>query len=359
MGMKNSNSGFTYVAALIVGLTIYSIGAMCYAKLTPAIPCQKIITSIAIDPDHPDTVYFSRAHNGGGVYKTTDGGASWRKVYKKMYIEGPMTIDTKTSNVVYAGYIRSTDSGENWNDMGNSRLIIPPIHELVINPHNPAMLYAAALRGLFWSTDSGKTWMAISDEKLGACRAFAMDTSNPKVLYAYFGKEKRDNGYISGTIGGIYKSIDGGANWNSILPATDIVKLIVDPSNSAIIYAGTIEQGVYRSVDGGKQWGTVNRGLPAGRQVSDLVIDPINPKMIYAGTFSGVFISTDRGDNWYNSSTGIPNSTGVLSLAVNPKKPNIIYAGTTSSGIYKSIEGGENWKPVNAGIPCDDYESSW
>ena len=349
MGAKNSN-GFAYVAILVVGLTVYSIGAMCYAESRPELPCPRRITSIVIDPEHPDTVYFSRRNNGGGVYKTTDGGANWRKVYKILNIEGPMAIDTKTPDIVYASYIRSTDSGENWSRMGNSGLIIPPIYELVINPHNPAMLYAAALRGLYRSNDSGKTWVAISDEKLGVCRAFAMDTSNPEVIYAYFGLETRK----------IFKSVDSGANWTSILlpvPATDITKLIVDPSDSTIIYAGTIQQGVYRSVDGGKQWETVKRGLPTRARVSVLVIDPINQKMIYAGTDVGVFISTDRGDNWYSSNTGLPKSS-VRSLAVNPKKPNIIYAGTAGHGIYKSIEGGENWEPINTGIPCDDYESS-
>ena len=358
MGKKNSNGVLAYVTILVVGLTIYSIGTMCYAESRPELPCPIRITSIVIDPEHSDTIYFSRKNNGGGVYKTTDGGANWRKVYKILNIEGPMTIDTKTPNIVYAGYIRSTDSGENWSHMGNS-WIIPSVYELVINPHNPAILYIAALEGLYKSNDSGKTWTAISDKKLGICRAFAIDASNPEVLYAYFGKAIRNTyGNVAGTTGEIYKSVDSGANWTSIMPTTDITKLIVDPSNTAIIYAGTIQQGIYRSVDGGKQWENIKQGLPAQRQVSVLVIDPVNPKMIYAGTDVGVFISTDRGDNWRSASTGLPKSVAVQALAVNPKNTNIIYAGTWGYGIYKSIDGGEKWEPVNTGIPCDDYESS-
>jgi photosystem II stability/assembly factor-like uncharacterized protein len=127
---------------------------------------------------------------------------------------------------------------------------------------------------------------------------------------------------------------------------------------------------VYRSIDGGENWNTFNRGLPSGSTELDtnrwrieksvarvidpitrLVIDPIQSNILYVGTGSGVFKSTDYGANWQGVNAGLPRSY-IRALAINPKNPNIIYASTIGTGIFKSIDGGENWTLSSNGIFC-------
>jgi hypothetical protein len=185
--------------------------------------------------------------------------------------------------------------------------------------------------------------------------------------------------------------------WHGIGLAGETVRAVVlDPTNSATIYAGTEQNGVYKSTDGGGSWSKANIGL-TNMSIMALTIDPTTPSIVYAGTFGGgvfkstnscgtwspvfadymvtdfvlgtssnlyagvltvgVYKSIDSGASWNASSTGMA-SPYIWSLAIDPATPTTLYAGTVNSGVQKSINGGASWNAVNSGLPSP-FPSIW
>jgi hypothetical protein len=175
---------------------------------------------------------------------------------------------------------------------------------------------------------------------------------------------------VGWTTGGVFKSIDSGANWSasnagfpppvcgetSCLVPT-VSALVVDPKTPAILYAGTYV-GVFKSTDGGSFWSASNRGL-ADLFVIALTVDPQTPATLYAAMWDGVFKSIDGGAHWNVSDTGLPHCflgfedfepvPCVFSLTVDPQTPATVYAGT-SIGVFKSTDGGAHWSFSMTGI---------
>ena len=147
----------------------------------------------------------------------------------------------------------------------------------------------------------------------------------------------------AGTLGGVFKSVDGGANWNAVnngLTNTSILSLAIDPGMSQTLYAGT-QGGLFKSTGGGVSWSEVSSGL-ISTTVSSLAIDPATPATVYAGTNRRVFKSMDGGINWSAVNSAV---SFVESLAIEPGTPQTIYAGA-SNGVFKSVDGGANWSAV-------------
>jgi photosystem II stability/assembly factor-like uncharacterized protein len=136
---------------------------------------------------------------------------------------------------------------------------------------------------------------------------------------------------------------------NTGLTDLDVQALAIDPSDSAIIYAGTNGSGVFKSEDGGFNWAEMNTGL-TDLDVQALAIDPNDSAIIYAGTNgSGVFKSEDGGFNWAEMNTGLTD-LDVQALAIDPDNSAIIYAGTNDGGVFSSDDGGLNWVQKKAAI---------
>src|SRR2546427_451265 len=150
-----------------------------------------------------------------------------------------------------------------------------------------------------------------------------------------------------------------------------ITALAIDPQTPATVYAGTQVGGVFKSIDGGARWQAVNTGLvdvsliAAARlsgqpraNINALAIDPLTPANVYAAIGAGVFKSTDGGDNWHASNTGLP-SLHPTSLVIDPQTPTTIYMGATGwptspGGVFKSVDGGEHWSAAgNTGLTPD------
>jgi photosystem II stability/assembly factor-like uncharacterized protein len=158
----------------------------------------------------------------------------------------------------------------------------------------------------------------------------------------------------AGTIGsGIYKTCDGGQNWFASgegIPNTDILTLTLDRSNPSFVYAGT-KRGLFKSVDGGETWNSVGSGLPMV-PIRALAIDALRPWVIYAAAEQiGVFKSGDVGLSWRPVNTGFPNGVTVQSLAIDPVNSDTIYAGndvppTASAQVFKSTDGGGSWQDI-------------
>ncbi|MBI5937204.1 MAG: hypothetical protein HY850_05085 [Betaproteobacteria bacterium] len=278
------------------------------------------VHALAIDMATPGTLYAGTTYIlasvdgssptlfGGGVFKSTDGGAAWTA--------------TKLTNT--------------------------SVSALAINPLMPANLHAGAWRGVSKSMDSGMTWATVGMPAAPQVAALAIDPAVPDTLYV-------------GTYrNGVLKSVDGGTKWNAAnsgLTHMDVRALAIDPSVPNILYAGTSEGGVLKSVDGGTKWAAVNTGLMP-MDVPALAIDPSAPNTIYAGTGGdGIFKSTDGGATWVAVNAGLPMTpTGkynhVYTLAINPATPTTLYAGTNFDGVFKSTDSGMTWTNIGlAGNP--------
>lgn len=310
-----------------VGINIVNVIFIGYAQVELSVaphPCRRMINSIIIDKERGETVYIKN-------FTTRD-------------------------NII-VGY-KSINGGEMWDNMIDETGRVAAV---IQNPNNASIIYNIIDNKLNKSTNNGKNWVVVNGT-WDKSAAFAAYQKNPKILYAYGINEIKDYYWGKYERGGIYKSVNEGSIWNLMLPANDIKNLAIDPDNPDIIYAGTLYQGVYRSIDGGKQWNTVKNGLPAYEPINVLEIDPAHSNTIYIGTRSGVFKSNDRGLSWYSVSYGLPSRNTyqkysnplVLTLAINTQNPAIIYAGTSYEGVFKSTNGGELWNQINEGIPCSD-----
>jgi photosystem II stability/assembly factor-like uncharacterized protein len=268
------------------------------------------ILTLAVNPVDPSILY---AGGVGGLWKSTDDGASW-------HIGGstPLTtyrcsaIDPTNPSIIYAGgfgsgIYKSTNGGGLWASM-NAGLSSLTILSLKVDPSSPQTVYVSTTSGVSKSTNGGGSWISIRSSQGGT---LAIDPNQPATVYA-------------GEPGELIKSTNAGASWNPTSLYASPNAVVVDPSNSAIVYAGTFG-GLYKSTDAGSHWQPINTGLD-DRNIFDLVMSPANPAIIYAGTEQGVFRTTDAGATW--SSTA-PGQAGAYasSLAINPLNPLIVYAG--------------------------------
>jgi photosystem II stability/assembly factor-like uncharacterized protein len=304
------------------------------------------ILALAVDPRNPQNIYAG-LDNGGGVWKSSDGGASWSPLRNGLppnrYII-TLVIDPSNTNTIYAGFYdgvyTSTDGGASWSRASTGFPNYPVyVQRLVIDPSNPQTLYAGVYNtgstsyGVFKTTNGGANWtLASSGLPQTDVNVLAIDPQNPQTLYVGF--------YNSG----VYKTTNGGASWSAVnngFPSSNtfIDALAVDPSNSQNVYAGVSGGGVYKTANGGQSWSQTNSGLPNGATPTSIVIDPTNPQRIVIGTFyTGTFVSTNGGQSWSAINSDI-SSALVQAVALDPSNTQTIYAGTTS-GVYKTTNGG-------------------
>ncbi|HEX6719093.1 MAG TPA: hypothetical protein VF088_18440, partial [Pyrinomonadaceae bacterium] len=271
------------------------LGALRYRHIGPV---GNRLTSVVGIPGQPNIYYVGAA--SGGVWKTTDGGVHWDPIFDSQPVSsiGALAIAPSDPNIVWAGtgepWIRShisvgqgiyksTDAGKTWTLMGLEKT--GRISRIVIDPKNPDIVLVGALghaygpqpeRGVFRTTDGGKTWERVlfTDENSG-CAHLEMDPNNSKILYAgMWPLEIHTWGRDSGGPGsGLFKSTDGGVTWKRLsgngLPTRMTGKIVfaIAPSNSKRIYA-LIETGdgvplngketdrgkLWRSDDGGEKW---------------------------------------------------------------------------------------------------------
>jgi photosystem II stability/assembly factor-like uncharacterized protein len=243
-------------------------------------------------------------------------------------------------------------------------------------PGKPNLYYFGAAGGGVWrTTDGGQTWANISDGSFGgSIGAVAVSEADPNVIYVG-GGEVTVRGNVSYGYG-VHKSVDAGKNWEHIgLPnSRHIPRIRIHPKNPDLVYAAVLgdlfkpsaERGVYRSKDGGQNWEKILFANENAGAV-DLLLDPNNPRILYASTWrirrtpyslesggegSALWKSTDGGDTWTNISAnkGLPGGDwGISGVAVSPVNSNRVWAiiENDKGGVYRSEDGGENWRKVN------------
>ena len=253
------------------------------------------------------------------------------------------------------------------------------ITDIEIPSDNPSVIYlGASTGGVLKSINAGATWVNLFDDvPVISVGDIAIDPNNSQVIWCGTGEANSSSFSFLGN--GIYKSTDGGENWQhtGLTHSAYIGRIVVDYSNSDRVYAAACgnlfttndERGIYRSMNGGQSWEQV-LFLTDSTSGIDLVQHPVNPQILYAamwerarglsyrrsfGASSGIWKSVDGGDNWSELTSGLPsgNIKGRIGLTIAASNPEILYAfydlpdGVV--GVYKTLNGGQSWSQTNDG----------
>ena len=243
-------------------------------------------------------------------------------------------------------------------------------------PSEPATFYMGVASGGVWkTTDAGQNWQPISDGKIpvGSVGAIEVAPSDPTVVYVGTGSDDIRSNVSIGR--GVYRSIDGGQTWSfaGLRNVGQIGAVRVHPTNPDIAYVSAIgdpfkptpDRGIYRTRDGGRTWQKV-LFLSDSTGASDLEMQPGNPNVLFAVMWrgqrkpwtiisgaheGGVYKSIDAGDHWTRLTAGLPNDlVGKGNIAVTPANPSrlyLLYEAKPGGGLYRSEDAGESWTLVN------------
>ena len=306
------------------------------------------ITALTVDPGNTNIIIAGTA--AGGIFKSIDGGTSWipKTDWAPSLPIGSIRMHPTNPNVIYCG------TGE----ANNATDVYPGF-------------------GMLKSTDKGDTWNLIGLDSSKSIGEIAISPQNPNTVYAAVGGGL----YSKGQNRGIYKSINGGDNWQQVFfvnDSTSAVDVAIDPSDSNRIYAammerlrgpsfrkaGGVSSGVYMSTNGGQTWARITNGLPApatniGRIC--IAVAPSNPNFVYAlyrkvsntssasqdNVFEGFYRSTDKGVSWTRMPDGILDTEFASFgwyfglIEVDPTDHNKVYVGDVD--VFRSTNGGTSW----------------
>ncbi|MBI1226825.1 MAG: T9SS type A sorting domain-containing protein [Bacteroidetes bacterium] len=251
------------------------------------------------------------------------------------------------------------------------------VNTMAVNPQNENIIFAGFSSGGLWRTiDAGQNWEPVFDTQTWpSIGVVTFDPTNPQTIYVGTGDPNISFYPMLGD--GIYKSTDGGDTWTHIgLDAQRVItKIVVNPANPNIIFASSMgmpfirdnERGLYRTTDGGANWQQV-LFISDQAGVTDLVMDPFDPNVLYASgwdrvrsnqesTISGpgakVFKTVDGGDTWTQLTNGLPSDNmSRTGLAISKLTPGLVYSmfvGTDLelAGIFKTTDAGDNWEPID------------
>jgi photosystem II stability/assembly factor-like uncharacterized protein len=309
--------------------------------------------ALAIDPaDHNHLIFTT---NAGGLLVTEDGGRSWRDGGTEgLTSNGPRSVafDPQEPRRVYAGSVwggglfKSEDHGKHWQrrEFGPADVFVSGV---AVDPVDHSV-YAATLTngsGLWKSTDYGETFTRI-DRAPGAPagvylglsgRTVTVDPHNHATIYLP----------DSGAVTGIWRSRDAGKSWEQVDATDSFISVTVDPTNSNIVYASSVNgsggHAVLKSIDGGFSFSAKSTGLPVGFQTANtgfLLVNPEHSNVLYvAFEYVGVFKSTDAAESWLPINLGLGDLT-ITGLAMDPDSPDTLYAATWYKSVFKTVTGG-------------------
>lgn len=263
-------------------------------------------------------------------------------------------------------------SGLAWRNIGPA-LTAGRIADLAVNPNDPNEYYLAiASGGVFKTNNHGTTFRPIFDHQGSySVGCITIDPNQTSTVWVGSGENNNQRSVAYGD--GIYKSEDGGNTWKNmgLKNSEHISKIIVDPRNSDIVYVAAYgplwseggDRGIYKTTDGGENWERIHF-VSDHTGAADLVMDPSNPDIMYAafhqrrrhvftyiggGKESAVFKTTDGGKTWKELKGGLPSGKmGRVGLAISPADPNYVYAIVEaegeSYGFYRSTNKGASWE---------------
>ena len=296
-----------------VVLLLHAAVALAGERWTALTPFETHLGSVALagDPVNPNTLYADN-YPAAGIVKSTDGGATWtatpfRASFKNSFLRN-IVVDAAGRVTALSwddpnvSVYRSFDGGMSWTTHRFTPVITGLILDLVADPANPNVLYAA----------------------------------HPHVC-AF--------GCVADS-GGVSQSTDGGGHWTALFKGFGIEQLAIDPFGSGTVYAAG--QTTSWRLDNGGQTRTKIE-LPGGDRIFRLALDPVVPDVVYASSYYGFWRSDDRGDTWHQLSS--TQYDPAWTIAIDPtRRDTIVIGGGSGWGVRRSTDGGRTWTPLNDGL---------
>lgn len=265
------------------------------------------------------------------------------------------------------------------------------ISAVAMHSENTETIYVgAASGGIFKTTDQGDSWEAVFEDAMSlSIGDIEVAKSNDQVIYVGTGEANGGGGSISYDGVGMYKSTDGGQQWEylGLENSGSIGRVVVHPDNTDIVYVAAMgrmwsnspDRGVYKSTDGGQNWEQIFY-LSDSTGAIDLVINPENPEILYTamwervrkpdmrhygGATSGIYKTTNGGESWSELTDGLPTNPtkkGRIGIDLCQAEPNVLYAIYADKigyfeGVYKSENHGESWEQTNDNSMSGNYAS--
>lgn len=357
-----------------------------FRALGPAVTSGRV-ADVAVHPRKPSTYYVAVA--SGGVWKTVNSGTTWTPVFDDQgsHSIGCVTIDPNVPDTVWVGtgennsqrsvgygdgVYRSLDGGKTWQNMGLKSS--EHIGKILVDPRNSNVVYVASQgplwnaggdRGLYKSTDGGKTWKAVLtiSENTGVSDVW-FDPRNPdRILATSYQRRRHVWGMVhGGPEGAVHKSTDAGATWRKVtngLPKGDLgrIGLAVSPAEPDTVYA-LVEasdkkaRGTYRSLDFGESWEKAGDYSPQGPQYyQELIPDPKNPGRVYSMD-TWMQVTEDGGKTWQKVGEKFKHVDN-HSLWIDPENTDYLLSGC-DGGLYESWDRGATWH-FKANLPVTQF----
>ncbi|HEY3385935.1 MAG TPA: T9SS type A sorting domain-containing protein [Saprospiraceae bacterium] len=308
------------------------------------------ITDVEILQTQPTTFYAGAA--SGGVFKSEDSGMSWEPIFDNQLALsiGDIAIAPSNEDIIYVG------TGE---------------------PNAGGGSIAYDGYGVYRSNNGGETWNHSGLEEIGSVSKIIVHPDNPEKVYA----AGMGNLFSNGPERGLFRTTDGGENWEKVLfinDSTGIIDLVIHPVNPDILYAaawqrvrradkrayGGPSSGIYKSIDGGNSWQELTNGLPGEAGRIGITISPSNPNILHAvyedentSYLKGIFSSHDNGNSWQSRNTSDiydpPYMYWFGKIVAHPVDTSTLYL--ASLDMYKSTNGGMNWFTVFSGVHLDQH----
>ncbi|MEM9076135.1 MAG: hypothetical protein AAGC43_03805 [Bacteroidota bacterium] len=351
------------------------------------------VTAIDVVLSNPDVMYVGTA--SGGLWKSTSGGIKWEPIFDKEVTASIGAVEIQQSNpsVIWVGtgegnprnslnggygVYKSLDGGKTWKSMGLEKT--RHIHRIVVDPTNPDVVYVGAIgspwgihpeRGVFKTTDGGKTWKKVlfANAKTGVAD-LVMDPTNPNKLIAALWEHKRDPWFFKsgGEGSGLYITYDGGENWKKLsdedgLPKGDLgrIGIAIAQNKPNVIYAliEAKKNALYRSDDGGVKWKKINDKNDIGNRpfyYSEIYVDPQNENRVFS-IFTYVNVSEDGGKNFTQLMPAYQANNGVHpdhhAWWIHPKNGQFMIDGN-DGGVNITKDGGKTWRFIG-NIPVAQF----